>query len=375
MTRSAARGAVTPLGTREVEPAWPRLAGLGTATPALALAASDTHDRLARLWGLSGRELDRWRRIVDGTGIEMRYGVLAPEEIVGLSTEARMKAYERLAPGLAERAARTALDDAAVGADRVTDLVVVSCTGFSAPGVDVALVRQLGLAPTVRRTIIGFMGCFGAVVGLRSAVGACAADSRSVCLVVCVELCTLHLRADRSPDNMVASALFGDGAAAAVVVGNEVELSRAAAGGAAAVGRLTNGFGRLIPEGRDWMTWRVTDAGFAMTLDRCVPAALKSAVAAIAEEAAESAGTVPDCYVVHPGGPGILDAVNEGLALAGGFGIEAARAILRRYGNMSSSAILFVLSETLRHGYRPPALLLAFGPGLAVETVTLCLDR
>ena len=371
MTRSAARGAVTPLGTREVEPAWPRLAGLGTATPALALAASDTHDRLARLWGLSGRELDRWRRIVDGTGIEMRYGVLAPEEIVGLSTEARMKAYERLAPGLAEQAARTALDDAAVGADRVTDLVVVSCTGFSAPGVDVALVRQLGLAPTVRRTIIGFMGCFGAVVGLRSAVGACAADSRSVCLVVCVELCTFHLRADRSPDNMVASALFGDGAAAAVVVGNEVELSRAAAGGAAAVGRLTNGFGRLIPEGRDWMTWRVTDTGFAMTLDRCVPAALKSAVAAIAQEAAEVAGTDPDCYVVHPGGPGILDAVNQGLALGGGFGIEVAREVLRSYGNTSSSAILFVLAQALRDRYRPPALLLAFGPGLAVETITL----
>ncbi len=282
-----------------------------------------------------------------------------------------MRAYERLAPGLAARAAHAALDDAAVGADRVTDLVVVSCTGFSAPGVDVALVRQLGLAPTVRRTIVGFMGCFGAIVGLRSAVGACAADSRSVCLVVCVELCTLHLRSDPSTDNLIASVLFSDGAAAAVVVGNEVELSRAGAGGAGGVGRLTTGFGRLIPQGRDWMTWRVTDTGFAMTLDRCVPAALKSAVAAIAEEAAGSTGNSPDCYVVHPGGPGILDAVNDGLALAGGFGIEAARAILRRYGNTSSSAILFVLSETLARRYRPPALLLAFGPGLAVETITL----
>jgi len=371
MTRSAARGAIATLGSAAVEPAWPRLAGIGTATPALALARGETRDRLARLWGLSGSELDRWCRIVDGTGIDMRYGVLPPEQIVGLSTEARMKAYEQLAPGLAKRAACAALDDAAVGADRVTDLLVVSCTGFSAPGVDVALVRQLGLSPTVRRTIIGFMGCFGAIVGLRSAVGACAADSRSVCLVVCVELCTLHLRPDRSTDNLVASALFSDGAAAAVVVGNGVELSRAGAGDAAGLGRLTTGFGRLIPEGRDWMTWRVTDTGFAMTLDRCVPAALNSAIAAIAEEAAGSDRNGPDCYVVHPGGPGILDAVNDGLALAGGSGIEAARAILRGYGNMSSSAILFVLAETLRDRYRPPALLLAFGPGLAVETITL----
>ncbi len=357
----------------------PRLAGLGTATPGLALSRSDTHDRLARLWGLSGAELHRWRRIVDGTGIEMRYGVLPPEQVIGLSTEGRMKAYEQLAPGLAERAARAALDDAAVCADRVTDLVVVSCTGFSAPGVDVALVRQLGLPLTVRRTIIGFMGCFGAVVGLRSAVGACAADSRSVCLVVCVELCTLHLRPGRSADNLVASALFGDGAAAAVVVGNQVELSPAGHGGAAGLGRLTNGFSRLIPEGRDWMTWRVTDAGFAMTLDRRVPAALESSVAGIARQAAEAAGAAgaagPECYVVHPGGPGILDAVNQGLALGGGSGIEAARAILRDYGNTSSSAILFVLARMLRQRYRPPAMLLAFGPGLAVETIMLSLDR
>ncbi len=371
MTRSEARPAIATLGSEAVEPAWPRLAGVGTATPALAFARDDTKDRLARLWGLSGRELDRWRRIVDGTGIEMRYGVLPPEQIVGLSTEGRMNAYERLAPGLAERAARAALDDAAVGADRVTDLVVVSCTGFSAPGVDVALVRQLGLAPTVRRTMIGFMGCFGAIIGLRSAVGACAVDSRSVCLVVCVELCTLHLRPGRNADNLVASALFGDGAAATVVVGDRVELSRAGAGGADGIGRLTTGFGRLIPEGRDWMTWRVTDTGFAMTLDRCIPAALNAAVAEIVAEATGSAGGGPECYVVHPGGPGILDAVNDGLSLSGGSGIEAARAILGRYGNMSSSAILFVLARMLRHSYRPPALLLAFGPGLAVETITL----
>ncbi len=373
MTRSVTRPATAQIES-VAEVAWPRLAGLATATPAMALTSADTRERFARLWGLAGGDLNRWRRITDGTGIEMRYGVLPPEQVVGLSTGARMQAFERFAPGLAERAARDALDDAAIVAGRVTDLVVVSCTGFSAPGVDVALVRRLGLAPTVRRTMIGFMGCFGAIVGLRSAVGACVADPKGVCLVVCVELCSLHVRPDASLGNQVASALFGDGAAA-VVVGNEVELSRAGAGDAAGLGRLTTGFGRLIPEGRDWMTWRVTDAGFAMTLDRCVPSALKSAVAAIAGEAAGIARTRPDCYVVHPGGPGILDAVDEGLALGGGFGIEAARGILRRYGNMSSGTILFVLAEALRHRHRPPAMLLAFGPGLAVETLIIRSDR
>ncbi len=112
-----------------------------------------------------------------------------------------------------------------------------------------------------------------------------------------------------------------------------------------------------------------------MTLDRCVPSALKSAIAAIADEAAGTAGIRPDCYVVHPGGPGILDAVDEGLGLGGGWGIEAAREILRRYGNMSSGTILFVLAEMLRRHHRPPAMLLAFGPGLAVETLIVRSDR
>ncbi len=338
--------------------------GLGTATPALRMPQDELAARLARLWGLRGPELERWRRIVQGSAIDVRHGVLPVEAVLPLSTRARMEAYERHAPPLAERAASSAMSRAGIDASRVTDLVVVSCTGFAAPGLDVALIERLGLRPTVRRTIVGFMGCFGAICGLRVAVGACRAEPRAVALVLCLELCSLHVRADLDPQNLVASALFADGAAAAVVCG--ARAPEAGPGhGRPALGSLSLGRSRLLPEGRDWMSWRITDAGFAMTLSRDVPVALARAIGPVVDEL--SPATRPRCYAVHPGGAAILDGVDEGLGLRGGSGIEVARAVLRRCGNMSSATVLFVLAEALAAGYRPPALMLAFGPGLAIE--------
>ena len=345
-----------------VEPApWPCLAGLGTACPRLRLEQAVVSRQLAKLWGLSGARLARWHRIVAGTGIDYRHGVLPLEQVMGLSTAQRMDLYERHAPPLARTAAREALERACVDPADVTDLVVVSCTGFSAPGLDVDLIESLGLRPTVRRTMIGFMGCFGAIVGLRNAAATAGADPAAVVLVLSVELCSLHVRADRSTQNQVASALFADGAAAAVVTGR-----RDSKAPGPRLARLSRGHTRLIPEGRDWMTWRITDQGFAMTLAREVAAALRETVA---EVVLEGAVTPPRSFVVHPGGPAILDAIDSGLGLDGGRGLEVSRRILRDYGNMSSATILFVLAEALRTGHRPPAMLLAFGPGLTIETL------
>jgi alkylresorcinol/alkylpyrone synthase len=347
------------------KPLAARLMSIGTAVPARRLLQADIQETMASIWGLRGADLDRWRRIIEGTGIETRHGTLLPEAVVGLTTGERMIAYEQFAPALAHEAARQAVAKSGLDADDITDLIVVSCTGFSAPGVDATLARSLGLRPTVRRMTIGFMGCFGAISGLRAGVGACCANGNAVVLVVCVELCSLHMRADHDAQSQVASALFADGAAAAVLVSADAEGGDAQGGG---IGRVNTGASLLIEEGRDWMTWRITDTGFAMTLTREVPMALRRALAKFVRETSESSIR---SFAIHPGGPGILDAADAALELNGGRGLEAARAVLRRIGNVSSATVLFVFEELLARRHPLPALLLAFGPGLTLESIVV----
>jgi predicted naringenin-chalcone synthase len=342
---------------------WPKLMGLGIATPDRSFSQAEIEREMSRLWNLSGANLARWHRIVAGTGIVERHGVMTPAEVVGLSTAQRMQAYEQFAAPLAAQAALQALHAAGVSEDQVTDLIVVSCTGLAAPGVDIALIEMLGLPPTVRRTMIGFMGCFGAISGLRTAVGACAADPHAVVLMVAVELCSLHMRGDASVENQVASALFADGAAAAVLSSRE-DLSDGEL--SPAIGRVTIGASLAIPEGKDWMSWRVTDAGFAMTLRRDVPNAIRDRLGEFVESAYD---TWPRTFVIHPGGPGILDAAGEAIGADANRGIECSRDVLRRFGNMSSATILFVLAEAMKRACELPAMLLAFGPGLTIESV------
>lgn len=355
------------------------LIGLGTALPPLARRQDDVCRELANLWQLAGADLDRWNRIVAGSGIEHRFGVMPACDVIALGTGERMEAFARHAPPLAAEAARKAMDDACIAAGDVTDLVVVTCTGFAAPGVDIALVDALGLDRSVRRTQVGFMGCFGAISGLRVAAGCACADRRAVALVVCVELCSLHVRNDTSPQNLVATALFADGAAAAVVAGPEAPVANAK--GAAPRERLASmagrgrrlriGLGRpvLAAGGRDAMTWTITDAGFAMTLSREVPPTLRRAAA---DAAAGAGATAATRFAIHPGGGAILDAIDDGLNLGGGGGIAHARSTLRDIGNVSSASVLFVLQRMLADdGPHDDLILMAFGPGLTVETMSL----
>lgn len=349
------------------------LMGIGTAVPEKRWSQDQVADMLARRWNLTGGALDRWQRIVAGSGIDSRHGVLPMDEVIDLTTAQRMSAYEDHAGALAETAARRAMQSAGVEPQRITDLIVVTCTGFSAPGLDVDLVLRLNLSRDVRRTIVGFMGCFGAISGLRTAVGACAADSNGCALVVCAELCSLHVRAEVDVQNQVASALFGDGAAAAVVRSSYPDVDPGvkdeAASPVSGIGVLTQGAGRLIKAGRDWMTWRITDRGFAMTLAREVPVIVRQSLARFVDDVCD--GRRPRTFVVHPGGPGIVDAVDAALDLRGDSGLGAARAVLRRVGNVSSGTVLFVLEELLRTACPLPAMLLAFGPGLTVESLML----
>jgi alkylresorcinol/alkylpyrone synthase len=373
---SALRPAIRPFDDDAAAPstvnaAPATLRGLGLAVPAgrpqRELAAVQ-----AKAWGLSTSERALWQRIVDGSSIERRHVVADPERWMLATTAERMRGFEEFAPALAGEAAGKALEASGIGPQHVTDLVLVTCTGFAAPGIGTAIAPSLGLSRGVRQTQVGFMGCFGGILGLRAAIGAVCAEPSGVALVVCVELCSLHLRADHSPQNLVASALFADGAAAAVVTGARVEGN---ARSAVAHGALTLGRSRVIHEARDEMTWRIMDDGFAMTLSREVPAALEREVA----DCVGSHGVRG--LVIHPGGPGIIDAVERGLGRS--FAADsidprsfaASRAVLREYGNMSSGSVLFVLDRYLRDGGEQPLEMIAFGPGVSIETLGLLDSR
>jgi predicted naringenin-chalcone synthase len=359
------------------------LCGIGLAVPA-ARTQVDLAAVQADAWGLSGAERARWQRIVEGSSIERRHVVADPERWMRATTAERMCGFEEFAPELAHQAASRALQASGIEPHRVTDLVFVTCTGFAAPGVGTAIAPRLGLSSGVRQTQIGFMGCFGGILGLRAAIGAVSAEPNGVALVVCVELCSLHLRAETSPQNLVASALFADGAAAAVVAGGAHRSGRVGtreadhrgrvtlgplALGPLTLGPLTLGYSRVLHEARDAMTWRITDTGFAMTLTREVPAALEREIAACVSSDGVRG------LVIHPGGPGIIDAVERGLHRSFAMdsidprSFEASRAILREYGNMSSGSVLFVLDRYLRDGGERPLEMVAFGPGVSIETL------
>lgn len=303
-----------------------------------AIAQAELASIQSRALGLEGVDLERFRRIVEGSAIDARLVAADVDGTLDLSTAQRMRAYAEVAPRFAEGAAREALARAGMAPDAVTDLVIASCTGFSAPGLCVDLVESLGLQPTVRPLQLGFMGCFGGVAALRAAHALAAGDSEAVVLVVAVELCSLHFRRSTAPDALVSFALFGDGASAGVVVGDDVS-GRVGA----PLGRLLRPRTRLLG-GRDLMGWTIQDDGFRMTLGRAVPAEIERALREIDASATDDA-IAPSC-AVHPGGAGILDAVETGLARPGA--CATAREVLRSTGNVSSGAVLRVLDRALR---------------------------
>ncbi len=282
-------------------------------------------------------------------------------------TGARNDAYIREAPPLFAEASTKALAAASVGAGDVTHVVTVSCTGLFAPGPDFRLVRDLGLAPTVERYHLGFMGCAAAVPALRAAARICDSDPTAVVLVACAELCSLHVRRPDDHDQIVAASVFADGAAAAVVSADParpgerwLDLDR---------------FGTaLAEEGEHDMAWTVGDTGFDMVLSAEVPRIVGRE---IREAMRRFLGDdTADAWAVHPGGRSVLDRVETGLGLAAP-ALDASRAVLRDYGNMSSATILFILQSflqgSLAHGDRLVAL--AFGPGLTLESALLTAGR
>ncbi len=279
---------------------------------------------------------------------------------LGPSTAERMRFFSQFAPPLAREAASTALKNAAAAPSEITHIITVSCTGFEAPGIDVALIGGLGLKPTTQRLQIGFMGCHGAINGLRAAQAIAAADERACVLLVAVELCSLHYRFAWEPERLVANALFADGAAAAVIGSSDVNRSHWSI---KATGSC------LIPNSQPAMSWRIGDHGFEMALDACVPELIERHLRQWLVEWLGSHQLTLDqisSWAVHPGGPRILVSVAESLGLAEST-TAVSREILAHHGNMSSPTVLFIVNRLREQRARLPCVALGFGPGLFAE--------
>lgn len=338
----------------------PRIAAIATAVPDLDFEPDYRRWALARLG--ESREAKLYERMANRSGIEHRWSVLAEDDArldegVGFyggdapGTAARMAVYAREAPELALKAIAGLPE-----LGHPTHIVVASCTGFIAPGIDQIIARRLGLGDDVERVLIGFMGCYAAVTALRTARHIVRSEPSARVLVVTVELSSLHHQEEMDLEPLLMGAQFGDGAAAAIVTGQEPGLA------------LEDGISVAFDDSEDLITWRIGDTGFHMRLSGEVPLRIAAALADPAIQGRITGGTAPDkiaAWAVHAGGRSILDAVEKGLHLAPD-ALDESREVLRMCGNMSSSTLMFALKRIM---VRKPqsGVALAFGPGLAME--------
>jgi predicted naringenin-chalcone synthase len=311
-------------------------------------------------------------RMAARSGIEHRFSVLAPHQTTPAfwvnahqfytrgafpDTAKRMDVFERFAPVLAQRA----LDNLALTeAERssLTHVLVTTCTGLYAPGLDFDIVDHLGLDPSVERTMIGFMGCYAAINGLKTARHIVRSHPEARVLMINLELCTLHLQETHDLEQVLSFLVFADGCAASLI-------------SAEPVGFCMDSFRAvMIPGTRELITWKIRGLGFDMLLSGQVPGAIGKALETGSAEVLGASR--PDdiaLWGVHPGGRSVLDAVQRGLGLQPD-ALFASREILERFGNMSSATVMFVLERLLARaqpGDRGCAM--SFGPGLTAETM------
>ncbi|MCU0419063.1 MAG: type III polyketide synthase [Cyclobacteriaceae bacterium] len=359
------------------------ITALGTATPPTRLAQSTIADFMIKAMQLEGDEARKLRALYRATGIDFRHSVIEDygrHEAFAFyansdtmepfpTTRQRLELYRTHSVALSERAIREAvkhLTDFQWGA--ITHLVVVSCTGMYAPGLDIDLVKALGLRSNVQRLCINFMGCYAAFNGIKLADTFCQADANAKVLVVCTELCSIHFQKKNTEDNLLANALFADGSAAVLVEGKP----------RAGLNLKPEGFFcDLALQGEREMAWTVGDLGFEMRLTSYVPDIIRHGIRALTNTLLGNLHVSFDdisYFAIHPGGKKILEAIEEALTITKTQNQHAYQ-VLRNHGNMSSPTVLFVL-QALRatlNGVDSDKKILsfAFGPGLTLESMVL----
>lgn len=347
-------------------PLVPRLAALATAVPQYPLDQEAVVERAKRLFA-GAADLDGLLPVFVNSGIRRRYSAVPLDwfdEPHGWPE--RNRRYLATALDLIDSAAGRALDRAGIVASEIGAIVVVSTTGIATPSLDALLIERMHLARTVQRLPIFGLGCAGGVIGLARAATLAAAIPDKAVLFLVVELCSLTFRrGDLSKSNIVASALFGDGAAAAIL--------RCGTAGPAIIAAGEHTW----PQSLDIMGWEVAEDGLKPVFSRDIPRLVAGKLGEVARRFLDrhglSLGDI-DRFICHPGGPKVIDALEDAFGLGHGV-LSDARAVLRDYGNMSAASVLFVLDRMLAAGgwdeHRERALITALGPGFTAGFVVL----
>lgn len=353
------------------------IVSIGTAVPAYCHPQADILHFMQLVYGLNEVEKRKLRFLYSQSGIDQRYSVLsdygrplnewkfyAPTENLEPfpSLEQRMAVFNKQAPLLSIDAIRNCLNGVAHDGD-ITHLITVSCTGMSAPGLDLQVLELMDADKSIVRTSVNFMGCYAAIHALKMAHAFCQSDPQAKVLIVCTELCTLHFQREHTIDNITSSLLFGDGAAAVLVTGDSAKTKGV---------QLQNFYAEVVPKGKRDMAWELSSTGFLMQLSGYVPDLIGEDLEPIVNRSLQKAGwTKNDIsdWCIHPGGKRILEAVQQSIGIEKEQ-LNASYEVLQQHGNMSSATILFVLKQLLQTKGSRNILGAAFGPGLTIETFT-----
>lgn len=286
------------------------------------------------------------------------------------SLEKRMRWYQKNAAPLSVDAIRDCVNNI-LHPGEITHLITVSCTGMSAPGLDLQVVESLDLPKNIYRSSINFMGCYAAIHALKMADAICKTETGAKVMIVCTELCTLHFQKEATRDNIASSLLFGDGAAAVLVTPDEYDHKGL---------YLKSFYSEIITKGKSDMSWELSSSGFLMTLSGYVPDLIEEDFKPLMNRAMAKANYSKESiahWCIHPGGKRILDAIHKSLCFKNGEMAESYE-VLKEYGNMSSPTILFVLKKIMQSLKKEAATTChegpnnifgaAFGPGLTMET-------
>lgn len=355
-----------------------KIISIGTAVPAYKHDQQRILEFMLQVYALDAVEARKLKFLYRHSGIDSRYSAIedfskesgdwnffppiGSAEILP-SIEKRMNLYQATAAPMAKQAIENCIKGYIEPSD-ITHLITVSCTGMSAPGLDLELVELLNLPNHIYRSSVNFMGCYAAIHALKMADAICKSEQDARVVIVCTELCTLHFQDAPHADNIASSLLFGDGAAAVLVSSNEFDQPGL---------YLKSFYSEIVPKGKSDMSWVISSTGFLMTLSGYVPDLIQEDFETLMNRALQKAGiTQADIqyWCIHPGGKRILDAIAKSLGFKGAE-LEQSFAVLKENGNMSSPTVLFVLKkmmETLETGASANIFGAAFGPGLTMET-------